>query len=289
MPLVSEVSFPSVLKGISVQFKPGKKRKKFARRPKKVEARLLSFDVGDRLDAAVEAFRAHLVTVLHDDATVREAMTAAVEAVGAYGAREITREFARQGITVGPQHWHLAAVAPTVDQLVAGLTEELQAAFADVQALLATKKLSGMRRETWLRHLMERAVAPIVNRAAHATINEGFARGRAFELRALVPMLRAQHLARKKADDEYPIDLSEITVVQTAIHDSALCEECEAVDGEAFPYGSERMDELDPPYALCLGRRRCRCTQFAVIGRDAIDVDEVSDEELEDLLAERDA
>lgn len=59
------------------------------------------------------------------------------------------------------------------------------------------------------------------------------------------------------------------TVVQSAIFDVNLCDECEKVDGEEMEYGSDRMYELMPPYSRCEGNKgggdACRCEQLYLL------------------------
>lgn len=287
MPTIADVSAPGLLKGISIQFQPRPpKKRKYARRPKKFEASLMSLsEIPDRLDTSVDRLKDIWATVLGDPLATGGVVVGAMLAMAHYGAGCVQQEFLRQGVAFKLAHCVFDLHAPA-ESLLEDFGADVQRALQDVQKrLIRRSKMRESTRRKWAADLIEARIAPLVSRYANRTINEGFAYGRTLALHTVMDRF---DLARK--DKDFPIDLSELTIVQTAILDPHLCSECEEVHGETFEYGSDRQLELEPPYERCkglLGGNVCRCQQLAIIGKEAIDIAEVSDEELEDLLQER--
>lgn len=289
LPTIADVSAPGLLKGISIQFQPRpKKKRKYARRPKKFEASLMALsEIPTTLDWSVDRLKDAWATVLADPLATGGVVTGAMLAMAQYGGRTVQGEFLLQGVSVLPTA--PLDLSDAVNALLEDFSADVQRAFEEVQRrLIRRSKMREATRRKWAADLMEQRIAPLVSRYANRAINEGFARGRTHALHTI--LMRRDLAKPRKGADEYPIDLSELTIVQTAVLDPNLCEECEAVHGETFAYGSERQLDLEPPYERCrglLGGNVCRCQQLAIIGKQAIDIAEVSDEELEDLLQER--
>ncbi len=60
------------------------------------------------------------------------------------------------------------------------------------------------------------------------------------------------------------------------------CEECHDVDGEVMDFGSDRQEELHPPYVKCLGEDRCRCQQIALLSNgQELEVDEIDEDAID--------
>ena len=276
-------SYPSVLKGISVQLQPTQRKRKFARTPKRFEMSLLSLrEVPQTLDTAEARIADRLLAALPGLDPERSQFSAdSVAEVGgvllglvAFGAHEVVLEFSRQGVTV--PEIDLFDVTHAVHELSTSLGETLHASWQRAVAKVEKRKMPEAARPGIVKALVERDAAGAVKRLSANAGNAAYALGR-----------RAQqyHVSLKK--DDFPIDLSEIDVVQTNIMDKNTCAHCADVNGEVMTYGSARMYELEPPYILCLGEDRCRCHQLALVpGHGAIDREDISDEELEDLLQE---
>lgn len=271
----------AVLQTVSIQFSVAAPRKtRLGRKPTALEARLLSLhEIPEHLDAGRDGLRGALASALQAGTEIGPVFTAAMTREAEYGAAQVRLELSRQGLDVAQ------AVVPGegLDALIASGTADLVAALkAEYEGLitrLRRRRLSETKRAATLRTLLERAAPGLVHRAADRGINEAFGYGRWVQLTDLQPAIM---LARQRG--EFDIDLSEIDVVHTAVLDQNLCEECEAVHGEIFDYGSARMDELEPPYIRCLGGNRCRCIHYALLKGSGFDVSEVTEEELENLL-----
>jgi hypothetical protein len=298
-PTIGEVSYPSVLKGVSIQYQPGKKKR--GRKPKRFEAQLMSLrEIPIRLDSTAERLREGLATVIDNPDAAHAMLAEAMGSMARYGCDEVRREFERQRVQVAGTRTLLPDIGTLVTDVATSLQDDLRKAYTDVQKRLDRKRIaSASKRAQWTVDLLEPSIAPILTRTSNRAINVAYGHGRQIELRAILlrdDVAQQIHLANPHRDERgrfttkrgeaYPVDLSQITVIQTAVQDRSLCDECLAVDGETFEYGSERMDELMPPYAKCLGGDNCRCSQLAIVGGDQIDVADVSDQELEDLLQE---
>ena len=213
-----------------------------------------------------------------------KAITATQRVAFAYGRSTVRAELARQGLrlTVRARVADDCRILATAERPVRAAKKGGKKpqparpdtpATAKAQLLTSAKVTAEALNDAWFGRVMEVAVrvrrtgaqgedlAKAVWEALEGEISAGL-RGRArAEVNEALGLGRGVE-ARIQEDE---ID----TVVQSAILDTNLCEECEKVDGEEMEYGSARMYELLPPYSKCEGNKgggdACRCEQLYLL------------------------
>lgn len=258
-----DLSFRDKLAAISLA-KPRKPR----RGPKKYEAKWMSLaEIPERLDASLFSLRSDLesgLMAVEDVSDAEAAIVTTLHDMAQFGAEEVRRELVRQGASIHVEATPVDLSAATA-AIIADLATAIRTQVREMDGALRRKTLTESQRQDALLDHMARRIPSIAGRFARRAVNEGFALGRASELRALSQ--RPISLARgKRKKDDLIID----KVVQTAILDKSTCEECEKVDGEVTVFGSARQEELAPPYYRCLGGENCRCVQLAILSDDTM-------------------
>ena len=290
---------------------------KLSRTPTVFEASVLSLsDVPDvfavMCGEVVESLAASRrdVVLLSDAAggfAIYETIRAFQLRMARYGAFESDRELVRQGVDM--------AVVSAEDPARVGcdVAVEQSRHLMNAATLLSDKLTSDWtatirqlqhRVDRAQRHDLDAAKATVA-RLALLRLNDGlsnavgriaqqaFSFGRRFSMSSYVANKR--QITSLSADvDPDLIDY----VVQTAIHDTHLCEQCEKLDGQVFEFGSDEQSEAEPPYYLCEGGERCRCMQIMVVGdwrdkatvRDAVGSDRLqaaTERQAEALIKQR--
>jgi pterin-4a-carbinolamine dehydratase len=289
LPDISDVSFPSMIGAIPS--KPPRKKSKpvtykgvrLSRRPMKFEAQILALaEIPPRLDSAV------LNLTNRPDLTVT-----VMQEIADYGAEQVLHELVRQGAPASIlDRPPIVDVTACASRLVADRTLELEKALAYVEARVSRRHLSADRHKQIVRLLYDRREPRIMRRFADQAVNVAFTFGRATTI-AAAQRPRAISLAKHSVRDDEGNFISIVeavnqgiiavdVVVQTAVMDTATCDECAEVDGEEMELGDDRQRELHPPYVKCLGEDKCRCVQIAILENGMeINVDEIDEDTIE--------
>lgn len=227
-----------------------------------------------RLDAAVADVKAALPDLLRymaesDDPSL-DAITSlfahTMQDIAQFGAGEVRLELSRQGADLDG--------VPETSSVEQDVTNEAAREAADLQRELAgikdeifkklrKRRVSAAKKRKAAFDALERRLNALSHRAARRVVHEAFAKSRAREMRSLSSPAEAIHLRRGRR----AIQIEQL--VQTAVLDSNSCEECREVDGEVLEFGSERQQELEPPYYRCLGGDACRCAQVPKLEGDS--------------------
>lgn len=285
LPDIADVSFPTMIGSLK---KPRRKKVRYkgvtlSRKPTKFEAKVLDLvEIPRRLDFATTA-------ILDGD------IEFTLQDIAEYGASEVLAELVRQGADPRLLNFRVQPDLSDMRRRMADeQTMELSALHAQVYQSLKTRKLSDTARTRWTEVLIDRRRPALERKHAAHMANEAFAFGRETAIRLFRRSgPEAMHLAGpyRDADGKFISiadaiaggDILVDAVVQTAVMDLNTCEPCEEVDGEVMDFGSDRQLELDPPYVGCLGGKRCRCQQVAILDNgQEIDVDEIEEDTLED-------
>jgi hypothetical protein len=265
----------AVYKGISL-----------SRRPMKFEAQVLSLtEIPKRLDLA----RDGLVAKADDDALLQETM----QDIASYGAREVLVELTRQG---APAQLVDRPVSVDVDGIYAGLLTDRARALTllreDYEARLGRRRIGAERKAALTREFTDVRRPALLKRFANRAVNEAFAYGRAQAIQALrrSRMPTEYELAYRDEQGRFISTVEAIAggeaivdaVIQTAVMDTGTCDECAEVDGEQMELGSDRQEELRPPYVKCAGGDHCRCVQIALLADGTeVDVSDVDEDTIE--------
>jgi len=291
LPDISDVSFPSMVGAIPSK-PPKRKRKRtlykgvsLSRRPMKFEAKVLSLtEIPRRLDACRD-------TLLSCD---EDRWRDTLHDLAAYGASEVLMELVRQG---APARLGTREIPVDVDGICAAVLADRARALTslreDYEARLRRRRIRADRREALTQSFTDVRRPSLLKRFANRATNEAFALGRTTAMHLLqrqripVEFELAYHgedgkfisKAEAVAGGEAIVD----AVIQTAVMDTGTCDECAEVDGESMELGSDRQEELRPPYVKCLGGDACRCVQIALLSDGSeIDVDEIDEDTLGD-------
>jgi hypothetical protein len=292
LPDISDVSFPSMVGAIPS--KPPKRKRtrtlykgvSLSRRPMKFEAKVLSLtEIPRRLDACRDT-----LAISDDDTCWRETM----HTLAAYGASEVLMELVRQG---APARLGVREVPVDVEAICAAVLADRARALTslreDYEARLRRRRIRADRREALTQSFTDVRRPSLLKRFANRATNEAFALGRTTAMHLLqrqripVEFELAYHgedgkfisKAEAVAGGEAIVD----AVIQTAVMDTGTCDECAEVDGESMELGSDRQEELRPPYVKCRGGDACRCIQIALLSDGSeIDVDEIDEDTLHD-------
>jgi hypothetical protein len=294
LPDISDVSFPEIIGAIAPTVPKRKKRKRalykgisLSRRPMKFEAQVLSLtEIPKRLDLA----RDGLVLHADDDALLQDTM----QDIASYGAREVLVELTRQG---APAQLADRPVTVDVDGIYAGLLTDRARALTllreDYEARLGRRRIGAERKAALTREFTDVRRPALLKRFANRAVNEAFAYGRATAIQALrrsrMPTDEFE-LAYRDESGRFISTVEAIAggeaivdaVIQTAVMDTGTCDECAEVDGEQMELGSDRQEELRPPYVKCAGGDHCRCVQIAILADGTeVDVSDVDEDTIE--------
>jgi len=291
LPDISDVSFPSMVGAIPS--KPPKRKRtrtlykgvSLSRRPMKFEAKVLSLtEIPRRLDACRD-------TLLGCD---EDRWRDTLHDLAAYGASEVLMELVRQG---APARLGTREIPVDVDGICAAVLADRARALTslreDYEARLRRRRIGADRREALTRSFTDRRSPSLLKRFASRATNEAFALGRSTAMQALrrsrIPL--EFELAYRDENGKFISKAEAVAggeaivdaVIQTAVMDTGTCDECAEVDGESMELGSDRQEELRPPYVKCLGGDACRCVQIALLSDGSeIDVDEIDEDTLGD-------
>ena len=259
-------SYQAVLRSLSLELKtPALSKKLLGREPTETERCLMSLnEINPFLDDVTHVLADAMVTAVptmpvdtHDvPARLAAEMVETMSDVAEYGAWQVVLEFDRQEVEVEPGVE--IDVGPAIDQVTADLHRVLYDGWTRMAAGLDRRRMPVASRPKYLKALMERDTEHQIRRLAADTVNSAFAFGRS------VQMLESHK------DVMALVGIYEFYVMQSAVLDKRTCVECSDVDGEVAPYGSDRQQELLPPYVLCLGGENCRCQQIGVSSRGTV-------------------
>ena len=302
LPDVADVNFPSLIGAIPAKPPTKKRRKRYifkgvslSRKPLNFEVQILALTaIPRRLDLARDTILAD-----RDDGLLRATM----EEIAQYGADEVMRELQRQGAP--RQSAPMVTIDTAYETFIADRDRALKDLRGNYEYRLCRRRISASRRDVLVTMLTGGREPGLRRRFANRAINEMFALGRGLSISVVRRRkLAVEYALAKHHDDEDDGDgpyqdetgqfiskadaiaggdITVDAIVQTAIMDTATCDACSEVDGEVMDLGSDRQEELHPPYVMCEGGDACRCVQIALLSDGTeMDVDEIDEDTLPD-------